>query len=90
MKLNVKPETAEALEHLASARGLSVDEYLDRLVREELAEAREGEPDAASGMVWENGLYVYRTGKPLPQSSVDGAIRLIREERSRQILGKRS
>jgi hypothetical protein len=37
-------------------------------------------------MVWENGLLVYRTGKPLPSHVVDDAILRSREERSLQIL----
>jgi len=43
-----------------------------------------------SGMVWENGLFVYRTGRPLPSHVVDDAIRQIREERAQHILGKHS
>ena len=41
----------------------------------------------ASGMVEENGLLVYRTGKPLPAQVVDDAIRRSREERSSHLLG---
>jgi hypothetical protein len=40
-----------------------------------------------SGMVEENGIPVYRTGKPLPVSMVDDAIRRSREERSLHLLG---
>jgi hypothetical protein len=40
-----------------------------------------------SGMVSENGLLVYSTGKPLPAQVVDEAIRRSREERSKRILG---
>jgi len=43
-----------------------------------------------SGMVLENGLIVYRTGRPLPLQVVDGAIRQVREERGHHILGKHS
>jgi hypothetical protein len=43
-----------------------------------------------SGMVWENGLFVYRTGRPLPLGIVDDAIRQVREERAQHILGKPS
>ena len=41
-------------------------------------------------MVWENGLFVYRTGRPLPLRVVDDAIRQVREERAQHILGKPS
>jgi hypothetical protein len=91
MTLDVKPEIAAALEALASAQGLSVEDYLAQLVERELPLSLE---DAAhsegSGMVWENGLFVYRTGRPLPSSIVDDAIRRVREERAQHILGKHS
>jgi hypothetical protein len=41
-------------------------------------------------MVFEDGLFVYRTGRPLPLSVIDDAIRHVREERAQQILGKHS
>jgi len=41
-------------------------------------------------MVLENGLFVYRTGRPLPLRVVDDAIRQVREERAQHILGKHS
>jgi hypothetical protein len=41
-------------------------------------------------MVWENGLFVYRAGRPLPLRVVDDAIRQVQEERAQHILGKRS
>jgi hypothetical protein len=31
-------------------------------------------------MLWENGLFVYRTGRPLPLRVVDDAIRQVREK----------
>ena len=89
--LDVKPEIAAALRALASAKGLSVQDYLEQLVERELPLKEE---DAArsegSGMVWENGLFVYRTGRPLPLRVVDDAIRQVREERAQHILGKHS
>ncbi len=67
MTLDVKPEVAAALEALASARGLSVEDYLEQLVEKELPLKPEAPaPSEGSGMVWENGLFVYRTGRPLP------------------------
>ena len=36
MTLDVKPKIAAALEALASAKGLSVEEYLEQLVEKEL------------------------------------------------------
>ena len=88
MTLDVKPEIAAALEALAAAQGLSVEDYLQHLVQRELPANPEGTSDSSgSGMVWENGLLVYRTGRPVPQSTIDDLIRRGREERTRRILG---
>lgn len=91
MTLDVKPETAAALEALASAKGLSVEEYLEQLVEKELpVKPEDGTHLEGSGMVWENGLFVYRTGRPLPLGIVDDAMRQVRNERAQHILGKPS
>jgi len=76
MTLHLAPEVAAGLEALASAHGLTVEDYLKQLVDRELP-ARDAEPAPAegTGMVWENGLLVYRTGNPLPAQLVDDAIR---------------
>ena len=86
MTLQLEPAIAEALSVLASAQGLSIEEYLKRLVARELPPFPE---DAAqtSGMVEENGLLVYRTGNPLPAQVVDYAIRRAREERAQHLAG---
>jgi hypothetical protein len=91
MTLRVKPEIAAALEALASAQGLSVEDYLEQLVERELpVRAEDASRSEDSGMVWENGLFVYRTGRPLPLRIVDNAIRQVREERAQHILGNHS
>jgi hypothetical protein len=91
MTLNLKSELAAALESLAAAQGLSVEDYLQQLVERELpAVTSEPAPSESSGMVRESGLLVYRTGKPLPARVVDEAIRRSREERSKHILGNLS
>ncbi len=91
MTLDVKPEIAAALEALAAAQGLSVEDYLQQLVEKELPANTEGAGvSEGSGMVWENGLLVYRTGKPVPQSLIEDLIRRGREERARRILGGKS
>jgi hypothetical protein len=88
MALHLKPDVAARLEALASAQGLSVDDYLIQLVERELpSTAAEAVPSEGSGMVWENGLLVYRTGKPLPADVVGGALRRSREKRARHIMG---
>jgi hypothetical protein len=91
MTLDVRPEIVAALEALATAQGLSVEEYLERLVEKELPHHAEADaPGAgASGMTWENNLFVYRAGRPLPSHVVDDAIRQVREERAQRILGNR-
>jgi hypothetical protein len=87
MTLNLKPDIAARLEALASAQGISVDDHLRQLVERELSVATaEASASEGSGMVWENGLLVYRTGKPLAPRVVDEAIRQSREERARHIL----
>ena len=87
MSLDLRPEVAAALQALASAKGLSVEEYLERLVQKELPlQQEEATGSKASGMVWENGLFVYRTGKPLPSHVLDDVIRQVREERMQHIL----
>jgi hypothetical protein len=91
MTLDVRPEIAAALEALASANGLSVEDYLEQLVEKELpVKLEDGARSEGSGMVWENGLFVYRTGRPLPLRVVDDAIHQAREERAQHILGKHS
>ncbi len=91
MTLDVKPEIAAALEALASAKGLTVEGYLEQLVENELPlKLKDAVRSEGSGMVWESGLFVYRTGKPLPLRVVDDAIRHVREERAQHILGKHS
>jgi methionine salvage enolase-phosphatase E1 len=87
--LDLKPEIAAALEALASAQGVSVEEYVEQLVEKELPlKPEDATRSESSGMVWENGLFVYHTGR-LPLRVVDDAIRQVREERAQHILGKR-
>jgi hypothetical protein len=91
MTLNLKSDVAAALEGLAAAQGLSVEDYLQQLVERELpAVTSEPAPSEGSGMVSENGLLVYSTGKPLPAQVVDEVIRRSREERAKRILGNLS
>jgi len=62
---------------------LSLEDYLAQLVENQLPPKPEDEaPSEGSGMVWENGLFLYRTGRPLPLRVVDDAIRQVREERA--------
>lgn len=91
MTLNLKSDVVAKLESLAAGHGLSVEEYLQQLLERELpSQASESSPQEATGMVSENGLLVYRTGKPLPAQVIDDAIRRSREERAERILGNLS
>lgn len=91
MTLDLKPKIAAALQALASAQGLSVEDYLEQLVENQLPfRLEDATRSEGSGMIWENGLFVYRTGRPLPSRIVDDAIRQVREERAQHILGKHS
>jgi hypothetical protein len=91
MTLDVKPEIAAALEALASTKGLSVEDYLQQLVEKELPlKPEDGTRSEGSGMVRENGVLVYRTGRPLPWRVIEDTIRQVREERAQHILGKHS
>jgi len=91
MTLHLEPDVVAGLEALATSEGLSVADYLQHLVQRELSATTDASPPSeGSGMVWENGLLVYRTGKPLSAHVVDDAIRSSREERSRHILGNLS
>ena len=86
--LNLKPELEAGLLAQAQATGLTLEDYLQQLVEREVsAEAIETGWPEGSGMVWENGLLVYRTGRPLPAHFVDDAVRHSREERAKHILG---
>jgi hypothetical protein len=84
-------EDASRAEDSASAHGTSVEDYLGELLEKELPlKLEDAAPLEGSGMVWENGLFVYRTGRPLPLRVVDDAVRQVREERAQHILGKHS
>ena len=68
-----------------------MEEYLEQLVERELPlKPEDAARSEGSGMVWENGLFVYRTGRPLPLRVLDDALRQAREERAQHILGNRS
>ncbi len=89
--LNLKPETEAALLAQAQATGMTLEDYLQSLVERELStESVEAGRSEESGMVWENGLLVYRTGKPLSAQVVDDALSRSREERAQYILGQLS
>jgi hypothetical protein len=88
MTLNLRPEIMEGLQALAAAQGLSVEMYLQRLIEDWLpATLAEDQRIMPSGVVSENGLFVYKTGRPLSSQVVDEVFHSVREERARNILG---
>lgn len=89
--LNLKPELEAGLLTQARATGTTPEDYVRHLVERDLsAELIDSGLSEGSGMVWEDGLYVYRTGTPLPQHFVDDAIRRSRKERAQHLLGNNS
>jgi hypothetical protein len=89
--LNLKPEVEAGLLAQARATGTTPEDYVEHLVERDLsADIIDSGSSEGSGMVWENGLYIYRTGKPLPAHFVDDAIRRSREERHQHLLGNNS
>jgi hypothetical protein len=95
MTLNLRPDVEATLQTQAREHGLSVEDYVASRVARNAAHLEEDDRPAAeaqlpqSGMVMENGLLIYRTGRTLPAAVVDDAIRSSREERASHILGER-
>jgi hypothetical protein len=90
MSLHLQPDTEAQLATVAASHGLSVDEYVEALVRRELLiEAPESLlENESSGMVFEeSGLRVYRTGRPMAKSLIENAIRRSRDDRALHVLG---
>jgi hypothetical protein len=96
--LNLKPEVEAGLVDQAREADMTLEGYLESLIERELPDVSvEAEQSVAaeeseeSGMVWEDGLLVYRTGRPLPAYIIDNAVKRSREERARHLLvGRRS
>jgi hypothetical protein len=89
LTIEIPDDNAARYQKVAQAQGLTVDRWLLELADSAAAsEEPAQEPGSqATGMVEENGLLVYRTGKPVPVHVVDDAIRRSREERSLHLLG---
>jgi hypothetical protein len=87
MTLQIRPETQAKLEALASALGMSVDEYLEALFEKELPPEADAPAFSDGQFQREHGLWVYRTGDPMPASLVDDTLDAIRREREVRFLG---
>jgi hypothetical protein len=76
MSLQLRAETAEALAAIASARGLSVEEYLQELIDREIpAKSSSGKS------VFEEGLGLF--GSPEDAALLDEVVTMAYEERRR-------
>ena len=86
--LNLKPELEAGLLAQARATGTTPEDYVQHLVERELsAEVIDSGSSEGTGMVWENGLFIYGAGTALPAGFIDNALRRSREERSQHLLG---
>ena len=86
--LNLKPEVEAGLAAHAQATGMTLEDYLQRLIERDVsADAVETSQQEGSGMVWENGLFIYGTGSALPAGFIDNAIQRSRDERSQHLIG---
>jgi hypothetical protein len=86
--LNLRPEMEAGLLAQAVATGLTLEDYVQRIVEKEVVPVDlEPAPEEGSGMVWENGLYVYGAGTRLPAGFLENAVRRSREERLQQVSG---
>ncbi len=90
--LNLSPEIEAGLLAQAQATGMTLERYVQRLVEKDLSSQTidTAAVEPGGGMVSENGLLVYRTGRPLPVHEIDDAINRVRTERTQHILGNLS
>jgi hypothetical protein len=88
MGLQLKPETQARLEAHAARLGLSADKFVEALVERELPEA-ESQANGSSGIQFrkEHGLWLFRTGEPMPLSMISDTVQAMRREREDHILG---
>jgi hypothetical protein len=87
--LDLKPEIAAALEALASAEGLSVEDYLEQFV-EKAVQIKPKDDTRSEAVRWFGKTGYLSTVLALPLRVVDDAIGQAREERAQHILGKHS
>ncbi len=88
MDLHLKPETQARLEAHAAQLGLSANEFIEALVERELPET-ESQANGSHGIQFqkEHGLWVFRTGKPMPLSLINDTVQIMRREREDHIFG---
>lgn len=90
MTVHLRPETeAKLAAHVASI-GMSIDDYLEELVEKELPEDTDDVENPDAGQFYQkHGIWVYRTGKPMPASMIQNTIEEIRREREESFLPER-
>ena len=93
MTVQLKPETQARLEADAAASGISVDDYLESLIERQLP--TDDVPISAAEVAKlrfqkEHGIWVYRTGEPMPLGLVEETRRAIRREREESNFGNRA
>ena len=88
MTLHLRPETEARLTAQAGAMGMSVEDYLEALVERELpTDPQEAPVVSDSQFQKEHGIWVYRTGQPMPLSLLDDTLEEVRLEREASLLG---
>jgi hypothetical protein len=86
--LNLPQDIERAFLAEASARGLSLDEFVSTMLLASIAAQQQTEPSAPSiPLDREDGIPVIRTGRPLAISVVDEMLDAIRREREHALLG---
>jgi hypothetical protein len=88
MTPRLRPETEAKLAAHTAELGVSISDYLESLVERELLET--SAEDAFLGPIQfqkEHGIWVYRTGDPMPVGLVDDTLDAMRREREARVLG---
>jgi len=88
MTVHLRPETQARLAAEAAALGMSVDAYLEALVEKQLPPTGpEQEPVTGSQFQKEHGVWVYRTGEPMPLALADETLDALRREHEAGLIG---
>jgi len=88
MNVHLRLETQARLAAEAAAVGMSVDAYLEALVERQLPPPHP-EPESIIGSQFqkEHGIWVYRTGDPMPLALADQTLDALRREREAGLIG---
>ena len=89
MSVHLKPETEARITALAVASGMSVDDYLAALfAKESPGNEPPATPDSRNAQFQkEHGIWVYRTGVPMPPALVEDTLETIRRQREERGFG---